>query len=116
MTRDNAVRLELFARQNVEVRRIALNMDQVRRYNPPPNPAKMTDTRANDYVARFGDESWELDALRPEVIDQLIRDEIGSLIDDEIWNEDIERERENRALLRKLHANWEKTYQFMESL
>lgn len=116
MTRDNSVRLEVFARQNVEVRRIALNMDQVRRYNPPPNPAKMTDTRANDYVARYGDESWELDALRPEVIDRLIRDEINSLIDGDIWNEDIEREREKRVLLRKLHGNWDATVEFMESL
>ena len=40
MTRDNTERLALYARSEVEVRRIALNIDQVRRYNPPPNFAK----------------------------------------------------------------------------
>lgn len=63
MTRDNDKRLQLFSAfdgnsynkfSNVEVIRIALNMDQVIKYNPPPNPAKLTDTRANEYIARFG--------------------------------------------------------------
>jgi hypothetical protein len=40
MTRDNDDRLALFARERIDVRRIALNMDQVQRYNPPENPAK----------------------------------------------------------------------------
>jgi hypothetical protein len=58
MTRDNSDRLEIFAEQGIEVRRIALNMDQVQQYHPPENPAKLTDTRAGDYVARYGDKSW----------------------------------------------------------
>jgi hypothetical protein len=44
MTRDNTERLAMYARQRVEVRRLALNIDQARRYNPPPNFAKETDT------------------------------------------------------------------------
>jgi len=116
MTRDNEDRLGIFSRSSVEVRRIALTMNQIRQYNPPPNPAKMTDTRATDYVSRYGTESWELDALRPEVIDQLIRDEITSLIDDKEWDKSVKAERKNRTMLRKLHANWDKTLKFMESL
>lgn len=46
----------------LEVNRIALNMDQIRRYNPPPNPAKITDSRSTAYIDLHGDESWELDA------------------------------------------------------
>jgi hypothetical protein len=54
MTRDNADRLQLYSRgADIEVRRIALNMDQVRRYNPPENPAKVTDTRAADYIRKL---------------------------------------------------------------
>ncbi len=51
--------------QPIEVRRIALNYDQVVEYNPPPNPAKLTDSRANGYIDEHGHDSWELDALRP---------------------------------------------------
>jgi hypothetical protein len=63
MTRDNRERLALYARDEVEVRRIALNMDQVRQHAPPPNFAKETDTLFGAYVERFGtEECWELDA------------------------------------------------------
>ena len=49
-------------------------MPQIERYNPPPNPAKVTDTRAKAYIAEFGNESWELDALEPRVIADLIQE------------------------------------------
>lgn len=88
MTRDIQERLDMFAtpyhgkrRPHIEVRRIALNMDQVQKYQCPPNPAKMTDPRADKYVVEHGDESWELDALDPEVIVRLISKEIESLLD-----------------------------------
>lgn len=116
MTRDNAERLELFARENVEVRRVALNMDQVEQYNPPPNPAKMTDSRAGDYVARFGRTSWELDALEPSVIAALITEQIDSLIDEELWAETEAEESERREQLAKLHGNWDQVSEFLRSL
>lgn len=87
MTRDNRDRLNMFSEwTGIEVIRIALNQDQVQQYNPPPNPAKLTDTRAPDYIQRFGDESWELDALEPQVIDQLISNKIKEYIDWDKWN------------------------------
>ena len=44
----------------MELHRIALTMDQIRQYNPPPNPAKITDSRSTSYINEYGDESWEL--------------------------------------------------------
>lgn len=64
-----------------EVQRIALNMDQVRQYNPPPNPAKVTDSRFASYQAVYGDQSWELDALQPAVLDALIAGHIEASMD-----------------------------------
>ena len=107
MTRDNRERLNMFAESRVEIRRIALNMDQVETYSPPPNPAKLTDTRANDYIAAFGSESWELDALEPRVIDQLIRDQVAAEMDHEIMREAKERQNAARAKLQDLADNWE---------
>ena len=57
MTRDNADRLARFAGHPIEVRRIALNLDQVAQYQPPPNPTKETDSRAAIYIAKFGNKS-----------------------------------------------------------
>ena len=86
MTRDIRERLELFI-GGVEVNRLALNMDQVEQYSPPPNPARESDTRFAGYVNLYGDESWELDALEPAVIAALVNDAILNLRDDDLWNE-----------------------------
>lgn len=58
---------------NLEFERLALNQDQIDQYNPPPNPAKVSDTRFASYQSLHGDECWELDALEPSVIENLIR-------------------------------------------
>ncbi len=106
MTRDNRDRLSMFTGENVEVMRLALNMDQVEEFNPPPNPAKITDTRANAYIMEFGSDSWELDALEPAVIDGLIRKAVIELRDDECWEEAMHEEQRGRALLGKCAAQW----------
>lgn len=106
MTRDNNNRLNMFTNYGVNVGRIALNMDQVESYRPPPNPAKVTDSRAKDYIARYGAKSWELDALEPSVLEALITDEITQYIDGEKWQLVDEQERETRDRLRAVYDNW----------
>jgi len=81
MTRDITDRLELFNGAPVEIRRLALNMPQIDKYNPPPNPAKTTDSRFRSYQEKHGDESWELDALDPNVLIALIQSNIRSVMD-----------------------------------
>lgn len=71
------------------VERIALNMDQIRTYNPPPNPAKMTDSRAGGYVSKFGYESWELDALDPDTLAELVETAVANYIDSDRWGERV---------------------------
>jgi hypothetical protein len=92
-SRDVRERLKMFARADIEVRRVALNMDQVERYRPPPNTAKETDSRYVAYVSEFGPECWELDALDPNVIDALIEAEIAGVVDQGAWNSAMARER-----------------------
>ena len=93
MTRDLARRLSLYARDDIEVRRLGLSMDQARRYRPPPNPVKESDTTTPAYIARFGtSDCWELDALSPNVIAELITREMVSLIDQRNWAKAKKRE------------------------
>jgi hypothetical protein len=92
MTRDLTERLQMFASDSsFDLRRIALNMPQIEERKPPPNPAKVTDSRFADYARRFGSESWELDALPPQYLVELVQGEILKHIDDEIWQQDRER-------------------------
>jgi hypothetical protein len=87
--------------------RIALNYDQVEQYNPPPNPTKLSDTRANEYVSKFGYESWELDALDPDILVNLIQDKINSYKNFNKWDEMIELENEHKEILKHIAENWE---------
>jgi hypothetical protein len=107
MSRDNEKRLVLYTRAPVEVRRIALNMDQVRQYSPPPNFVKDGDTRTSGYRERFGtDQCWELDALSPAVIADLIRTEVEALIEPRTWRKAQASERRGRKLLDAVAGNW----------
>lgn len=101
MTRDIRDRLELFG-STVDVRRIALTQDQLDEYEPPPNPAKVTDSRYAKYAAEYGEESWELDALEPAVLRDLISDTVGGLIDRGGWDLAVKKEKADRRKLRKV--------------
>lgn len=107
MTRDIQARLNLFG-AFPDIKRLALNMDQVRKYNPPPNPAKESDSRFAEYKAQYGDESWELDALAPDVLVKLVEKEINKHIDDDLWDACLEREQEGKELLGKTAKHWHK--------
>ncbi len=110
MTRDIQERQELFRGtryiSRFNIKRIALNYDQVEQYNPPPNPAKMTDSRFQSYVSEFGKSCWELDALEPSVMVDLIRENIEGFIDDEKWKETEMKEESYRKDLQLMADNW----------
>lgn len=113
MTRDNQERLNMFTRRGIKVKRLALNMSQVEQYNPPPNPAKESDSRFAGYAALYGNESWELDALNPSVIDRLIRTNIEQLIDRKRWNASKAQEEENKAKLQAVSDRWDDVAEFV---
>lgn len=104
MVRDIQERLMLFGAR-LEVRKIALTREQVEEHDPPPNPAKMTDPRAAQYVAEHGDMSWEVDALPPDVLNAVIREHLDELVDEELMEAVKEREDKDRELLRKAVAS-----------
>ena len=90
MVEDIQKRLGLFRYRDSErifdrVTRVALNMDQIERYNPPENPAKTTDTRYQRYVELYGESSWELDALDPAVLSSLVEGSILEICDMDIF-------------------------------
>jgi hypothetical protein len=119
MSRDIEDRLRLFVEgdgldaDDLEVRRIALNTDQVRQYNPPPNPAKLTDSRVGPYIDRFGPESWELDALEPTVIGALITDNIEAERDEEAWEAATKAQETHREHLTMAHSRWDEVVEFL---
>jgi len=112
MTRDIENRLDFFTyyRTDLEVRRIALTMEQIEYKNPPPNPAKITDSRYADYASKYGDESWELDALEPQFISDLIRDEIELERDEEKWQESFSQQEAERSQIAEVIKKWDELF------
>lgn len=106
MVRDIRDRFKMFgvgenSVHEFEIRKLALTMEQIEEHEPPPNPAKMTDPRAGEYVAEHGNSSWEVDALPPEVLAQIIRDAFLEVIDQDKMDAIIEQEEKDKAELTK---------------
>jgi hypothetical protein len=111
MERDTRTRLAMFGADagRVEVRRIALTLEQTR--GLPDNPLKKkrsattgrvtyADPRALDYIeATEQTTSWELDALPPEQIIALYRDAVLPLRDEQAYARVLRRETRDRAAI-----------------
>lgn len=110
MSRDIETRVSTFMDgygHKLEFKRIALNFDQVETYNPPPNPAKVTDARFRGYQDLHGDECWELDALEPSVLDALIEENVLAYRNDNRFKAKVAEENVHRKRLRTTATYWE---------
>jgi hypothetical protein len=116
MSRDITERLELFTAKSLKFERLALNMDQVEEYEPPPNPAKITDSRANAYIAEFGDKSWELDALEPSVLEALVREAIDGVVNKEAMEEAVRERDHHRETLSLVTDHFDAVEKFVRQL
>ena len=98
---------------DVYVKRVALTMNQVTTYNPPPNPAKITDSRCGKYIDQYGEESWELDALEPQMLTKLITNEVKALRDDAIYQTICDREEAEKRELQTVADEYQKVISFL---
>lgn len=102
MVRDIRDRLTTFGVQNLRVVKLALTWEQIQTYNPPPNPAKITDPRARAFIEEHGDESWEVNALDPTVIETIIMDAFKGIVDVKLMKAAKKREKEEKKYLLSL--------------
>jgi hypothetical protein len=111
ISRDVQDRLALF-RSIARVDRIALNMDQITD-DLPPAPAKLTDSRAAGYIEEYGNDTWELDALEPSFLDDLVENAILDRLDRSLWDARTEQEEHEKLQLTALSDNWLEILQHM---
>lgn len=93
---------------DVDVKHIGITMDQVRQYNPPPNPAKVTDSRSKWYMERYGNTSWEVDALEPDVLHSIIDTEVEALLDMDMFRKLMAAEDGGREEIKAMPEHKEK--------
>lgn len=90
MTRDLQERIVMFTENAMwgeSIKRIALTRDQIDEVRPPENPAKSTDSRFANYRKIHGTSSWELDALNPSYLNQLVERHIKVAVNQDKWDE-----------------------------
>lgn len=113
MTRDIQNRLWMFG-ANADVVRVALNYEQIHELDLPPNPAKKTDPKFASYQAEFGtDSSWELDALPPSTIVQLLQNELTKYIDLDKFEDMKQREEEGRVTLSNISNRYNEVVTYL---
>lgn len=110
MTRDVGERLALYSGvDDIEVVRIALNMPQVEAWQPPENPAKLTDSRVHEYLRLYGPKSWELDAVEPRTLAELVTEAVLDHRDEGLWKLAVQREEDERDQLKKMAESFGKS-------
>jgi hypothetical protein len=92
---------------SAHVERIALTHEQVEKYELPPMPVKMSDSRAEKFISKYGNEAWELDALPPDVLQKLIRSSIMRFFDVDVFKKAKGREKEIQEELGEFFNSFE---------
>ncbi len=102
MTRDVLERLSLYSDGPVNVHRVALTIEQVEDLKLPPDPAKVSDSRAAAYIERYGESSWELDAIEPELLVSLVEGKIRELVHPGAWETALKQQESEQNTLQDL--------------
>lgn len=90
---------------DLRVEKIGLTMEQIQEHRPPPNPAKQNDPRFKKFKEEHGDQSWEVDALPPTVLRDIIVEALEGVIDLETMEEvKIQEMRDKTHLAQALKA------------
>jgi hypothetical protein len=102
---DLPARLKKYGGHHIKIKRIALTLEQAR-----PLPSFSVETKRKDpryawYKRTYGDKCWELDALDPNTLRDVVRAEITALIDAVLWaQQEAEQERDKRSV--DLHTDF----------
>lgn len=97
--KERMIEFGIYEYGDFEVLRPALTTQQVRQFKCPENPAKMTDPRAGRYVKQHGYKSWELDALPPKNLIQIITRNVENNIDSDLYKKQIQVEGKQKKII-----------------
>jgi len=79
---------------DVKIKHIALTMEQIKKYNLPTDQiSKQKDTNRKWFIEHTGsDKCWELDALKPNILKNVIEKNILKYLDKNKYNKMLEQE------------------------
>ncbi|WP_010581913.1 ParB/RepB/Spo0J family partition protein [Schlesneria paludicola] len=91
--------------------KVALTHEQVLKYNLPQGlEAKSETARSRAFIEKFGANSWELEALPHETLQQIIRDTIANVIDMDLFEQERVAEDRDAARLKGIRDLMQKNF------
>ena len=99
-------RLARYGGDHVEVIRIALDDDDVKRLPSFPASDKRGDPRYKWFAEKYGNQCWELDAMDPNDLRTRVNEWIEQYLDKEAWERGIELDKAEQESLRRHFAAW----------
>jgi hypothetical protein len=99
-------RLERYDGDHVSLERIELTLDQVRSLPSFPASDKAKDKRYKWFVQNYGDRCWELDAMNPNDLRDLVEEQIKARIEWEAWNRCATVEKAEKESIRSGLVAW----------
>lgn len=84
---------------------IGLTQEQIKKHKLPPNPTKLTDSRSDSYIKEFGKICWEVDALNPKTLTEIVQRNIQVHVDMNLFHENVAREKKDIKELTKILKN-----------
>jgi hypothetical protein len=89
-----------FGIRDVEAVKVALTREQVRDMKLPPEmKAKSGSSRRKKFVEQHGDDVFELEAVPPNRLQEILTEAIDNVIDVDAFNAEVEREKQEAAYL-----------------
>lgn len=85
-----------FGIENIHPIKVALTYDQVRKYNLPPGAiAKPGSATRKEFVAKYGEYVFELEALPSATLEEILTEAIDSVLDMDAFNSELQQERKD---------------------
>jgi hypothetical protein len=104
--RDLPERLAKYGGHHVDLTRIALTREQLDGLPSFPASDKKKDPRYQWFVRHYGKRCWELDALDPNDLREIVRDAIEQEIEPVAWKRSADGEKAERNSIETVVAKW----------
>jgi hypothetical protein len=84
----------------LEPHKVAVTAEQTTEYSlPPSGKAKKTSTNSPKFIEQYGDTTWELESVPPELVQELLRNAINTVLDIGMFNREVDAEKQDSQFL-----------------
>jgi hypothetical protein len=113
--REAAERIRKYGSGRFAIQRLAIHAEDIAKFSLPPLRVKTkrdgdyADSRAEEFIAEYGSECVELDALPVSELRRRIREAVEAKIERTTWNRAVLAERAELESIEDFIANWPHT-------